>query len=44
MALVEFYYEPVSLFLNKVCFDEEEDIPNTREKSRKCQSITEWCR
>ena len=44
MTLVGFQYEPVSLDVNKVCFDEEQDIPNTCEKSRKNQSITEWCR
>ena len=42
MALVGFQYEPLSLDVNKVCF--EEDIPNTREKSRKRQSVNEWCR
>ena len=35
MALVGFQYEPVSLCVNEVCFEEEHDIPNTREKSRK---------
>ena len=44
MALVGFWYEPVSLDVNKVCFDEEQDIPNTRKKSRKSQSVSEWCR
>ena len=44
MALVEFQYEPVSLDVNEVCFKKEQDIPYTREKSRKCQSVTEWCR
>ena len=43
MALVGFQYEPVSLDVNEVCF-EEQDIPDTREKSRKSQSVTEWCR
>ena len=34
MALVGFQYEPVSLDVNEVFFEEEEeqDIPNTREK------------
>ena len=41
MALVGFQYEPVSLKVNKVCFDEEQDILNTREQSRKRQSIIE---
>ena len=43
MVLVEFQYEPISLDVNEVCF-EEHDIHNTREKSRKSQSATEWCR
>ena len=41
MALLGFQYEPVSLDVNKICIDEEQDIPNTREKSRKSQSVTE---
>ena len=44
MALVGFQYEPVSLDVNEKCFEEEQDIPNTSEKSRKSQSVTEWCR
>ena len=44
MALVGFQYEPVSLDVNEVCFEEEQDIPNTREKSRKSESVTEWFR
>ena len=44
MALVGFQYEPVSLDLNEVCFEEEQDIPNASEKSRKSQIVTEWCR
>ena len=34
MALVGFQYEPVSLDVNEVFFEEEEeqDVPNTREK------------
>ena len=44
MALAGFWYEPLSLDVNEVCFEEERDIPNTREKSRKSQSVTEWCR
>ena len=43
MVLVGFQYEPVSLDVNEVCFEGEHDIPNTREKSRKIQGITEWC-
>ena len=30
MDLVEFHGEPVSLDVNKVCSDKEQDIPNTR--------------
>ena len=44
MALVGFQNEPVTLCDNKVCFEEKKDIPNTCEKSRKGQSVTEWCR
>ena len=44
MALLEIQYAPVSLDVNKVCFDEEHDISNTNEKLRKSQSVTEWCR
>ena len=32
MALVANQYEPVSSDVNKVCFEEQQDIPNTREK------------
>ena len=32
MALVGFQYEPLSLDVNKAYFEEEQDIPNTREK------------
>ena len=44
MVLVGFQNEPVSLDINKFCFEEGMDIPNTREKSRKNQSVTECCR
>ena len=44
MALVAFQYEPVNLDLNEICFEEVQNIPNTREKLRKGQSVTEWCR
>ena len=44
MALVGFQYEFVSLDVNEVCFEEEQDFPNTRKKSRKSQSVTAWCR
>ena len=43
-SLVGFQYETVSLHINEVCFEEEQDIPNTREKSRKSQSVTECYR
>ena len=44
MALVgfQFQYGSVSLDVNEVCFEEEQDIPNTRKKSRKSQNVTEW--
>ena len=42
MALVGFQYEPISLDVNELCFEEEHDIPDTREKLRKFQSATEW--
>ena len=44
MALVEFQYEPVTLDVNEVCSEEEQDIPKRRKKTRKSQSVTEWCR
>ena len=44
MTLVGFQHDPVSLDVNKVCFEEEQDIPNTHEKSITSQSVTEWCR
>ena len=44
MALVGFQHEPVSLDVNEVCFEEEQDIPNAREKSRKILSVKGWCR
>ena len=44
MDLVGFLYKPVSLDVHEVCLEEVQDIPNTREKSRKSQSVTEWCR
>ena len=37
MALVAFQYEPVNLDLNEICFEEVQNIPNTREKLRKGQ-------
>ena len=44
MALVGFQYEPVSLDVNDVCFEEEQNISNTRKISRKSPGFTEWCR
>ena len=44
MALVGFQYEPVSLDVNKACSEEEQDTSNAREKLRKRQNVTEWCR
>ena len=43
MTLVGFQYEPVCLDENEVCFEEEQDMSNTREKSRINQNVTEWC-
>ena len=43
LALIGFQNEP-EFIVNEVCFEEENDIPNMREKSRKNQSVTEWCR
>ena len=43
MHLVGFQHELVSLDVNKVCFDEKLDIPDTDEKSRKSQGATELC-
>ena len=37
-GLIGFQYE---FRCKKIFFDEEYDIPNTREKSRKSQSVTE---
>ena len=39
MALVGLQYEPVNSDVNEVCFEEEQDIPNTREKSVKSQAL-----
>ena len=39
MASVGFQYEPVSLDVYKACFVEEQDIPNTHEKSRNNQIV-----
>ena len=34
----------MSLDINEICFEEEQDTPNKREKSRKSQNVAEWCR
>ena len=44
IALVGFQYKPVSLNVNEVCFEEGQDIHNIREKPKKSQSVTTWCR
>ena len=41
--LTEEATERCSSSLCFACFDEEQDIPNTSEKSRKNQSVTECC-
>ena len=41
MTSVRLQYEPVNLDVNKVHFGEE-DIPNTRKKSGKSHSVTEY--
>ena len=38
MAFGGFQYEPVCLDVNEVCF-EEDDISNTRDKSRKVKAL-----
>ena len=35
MASVALQYKPVSLDVNKYYFEEEQDIPNTREKKKR---------
>lgn len=44
MALVDLKFEPVSLDVHNDCFDEEQDILNTGEKSIKSQRVIAWCR
>ena len=44
MALLGLQYEPVSLNVKKVCYNEEHDISNTPEKSRKCEKDSKCCR
>ena len=41
MALVGFQNEPVNLDVNKVYFEDKQDILDTSEKSRKSESVTE---
>ena len=36
--------KPVDLDVNEVCFEEGQNIPNSSQKSKKIQSVTEWCR
>lgn len=43
MVLVGLTFEPVSLDVHNDCFDEEQDILNTDEKSIKRQRLTAWC-
>ena len=40
IALAGFQYEPLSLSVNQVCLDKEQDIPNAREKS--VRGVTDW--
>ena len=44
MDLVGLQYERVSLDVNEVCVDEDHDIPNKGEKSKKSESVTECFR
>ena len=44
MASLSFQYGSLSLNVNKVCFDEEQDIHKICEKSRKYLCITGWYR
>ena len=39
MSLVGFQYEPVSLDVNEVCYEEEQDIPNTRKNQGKLKAL-----
>ena len=39
MALVGLQYKPVSLDVNKVCFEEEQDIPNTLKNQEKVKAL-----
>ena len=37
-------YETSEFDVNEVCFEEGQNIPNSSQKSKKIQSVTEWCR
>ena len=39
MTLVGFHYQPVNLDVNEICFEEEQDISNTRDKSRTVKAL-----
>ena len=39
MVLVGCKYEPVSVDVNKFCFEEEQDIPNTHKNQRKVKAL-----
>ena len=39
MVLVRIQYEPVSLDVNKLCFEEEQNIPKTHGKSKKVKAL-----
>ena len=39
MVLLGFQYESVSLDVNKVCFEEEQNIPKSRGKSKKVKVL-----
>ena len=41
MSLAGFQYEPVGLDVNEICFDVDQNIPNTPEKSRKIKNVNE---
>ena len=39
MTLVGLQYKPVSLDVNKVCFEEEQDIPNRLKNQEKAKAL-----
>ena len=41
MSLAGCQYEPVGLDVNEICFDVDQNIPNTPEKSRKIKNVNE---